>query len=144
METFIFWLVVKKVISPLAFKGLRIFSFCIMPWKDESEPTIKLCMGRQVDDGSKSSPQYRILDTIDGEPMEFEWNIFIGFTSLQLVREVQEFLSKLSAEQENFTGRINFMSMFNNISWGSKDNEKEYIANSTLVSVFAKRFSAGH
>ena len=24
----------------------------------------------------KSSPQYRSLDTIDGEPMEFEWNIF--------------------------------------------------------------------
>ena len=23
----------------------------------------------------KSSPQYRALDTIDGEPMEFEWNI---------------------------------------------------------------------
>ena len=23
----------------------------------------------------KSSPQYRTLDTIDGEPMEFEWNI---------------------------------------------------------------------
>ena len=24
----------------------------------------------------KSSSQYRALDTIDGEPMEFEWNIF--------------------------------------------------------------------
>ena len=24
----------------------------------------------------KSSPQYRALDTIDGEPMEFEWIIF--------------------------------------------------------------------
>ena len=24
----------------------------------------------------KSSPQYRTLDVIDGEPMEFEWNIF--------------------------------------------------------------------
>ena len=24
----------------------------------------------------KDSPQYRTLDTIDGEPMEFEWNIF--------------------------------------------------------------------
>ena len=28
----------------------------------------------------KSSSQYRTLDTIDGEPMEFEWNIFPGFT----------------------------------------------------------------
>ena len=32
----------------------------------------------------KSSSQYRALDTIDSEPMEFEWNIFPGFTALQL------------------------------------------------------------
>ena len=25
-------------------KGLRLFRFCIMPWKEEREPTIKLCM----------------------------------------------------------------------------------------------------
>ena len=24
----------------------------------------------------KNSPQYRTLDTIDGQPMEFEWNMF--------------------------------------------------------------------
>ena len=40
----------------------------------------------------KSSSQYRILDTIDGEPMEFEWNIFTGFTTLQLCNKVQEFM----------------------------------------------------
>ena len=73
----------------------------------------------------KSSSQYRTLDTIDGEPMEFEWNILPGFTTLQLVREVQEFLSKMNKQQEEFTGRIIFMSMFNDISWGSKDNEQE-------------------
>ena len=28
----------------------------------------------------KSSSQYRALDTIDGEPMGFEWNMFPGFT----------------------------------------------------------------
>ena len=38
----------------------------------------------------KDSSQYRILDTIDGEPMEFEWNIFPGFTTLQLINKVQE------------------------------------------------------
>ena len=32
---------------------------------------------------------------------------------------------------------------FNDIIWGSKDNEKECIAYSTLVSLFAKRFPAG-
>ena len=32
------------------------------------------------------------------------------------------------------------MSMFNNIIWGSEDNERECIANATLVTLFAKRF----
>ena len=36
----------------------------------------------------KSSSQYRTLDTIDGEPMEFEWNIFPEFTTLQLCNNV--------------------------------------------------------
>ena len=88
------------------------------------------------------SPQYRTLDTIDGEPMEFEWNIFPGFTTLQLVHKVQEFTSKMGDPSE-FKGRIIFMSMFNDIIWGTTDNEQECIANATFVSLFAKRFPAG-
>ena len=89
--------------------------------------------------------QHQILlgnDTINAEPMEFEWNIFPGFTTLQLVQEVQEFMNKMG-EPEQFQGRIIFMSMFNDIIWRSKDNETECIADSTLVSLFAKRFPAG-
>ena len=67
-----------------------------------------------------SVPEYRDLDTIDGEPLEFEWNIFTGFTTLQLCNKVQEILSNMSTEPEDFRGRIIFMSMFNDISWGSK------------------------
>ena len=44
---------------------------------------------------------------------------------------------------ENFTGRIIFMSMFNDISWGSKDNKKECEVNVQLISLYAKRFGAG-
>ena len=91
----------------------------------------------------KGSPEYRALDRIDGEPMEFEWNIFPGFTTLQLCSNVQELLSRLSVTPEKFTGRINFMSMFNDISWGSKDNEKECESIAQLVSLFAKRFGKG-
>ena len=43
------WLVMKKSHQSRAHKGPRIFRFCIMPWKDEREPTIKYCMGRQID-----------------------------------------------------------------------------------------------
>ena len=64
----------------------------------------------------KSSSQYRALNAIDGEPMEFEWNIFPGFTTLQLCNKVQEFLSEINVEPEDSTGRIIFMSMFNEIN----------------------------
>ena len=73
----------------------------------------------------KSSSQYRALDTIYGEPMEFEWNIFPGFTTLQLCHKVQELLLRLSVTPEKINGRIIFMSMFNDISRGSKNNEQE-------------------
>ena len=66
---------------------------------------------------------------------------FPGFTTLQLVEEVQKFMNKMILP-EQFQGRIIFMSMFHDIIWGIKDNEKECIA--TLVSIFAKRFPAGH
>ena len=91
----------------------------------------------------KSSPEYRALDRIDGEPMEFEWNIFPGLTTLQLCHQVQELLSKLSETPEKFTGRIIFMSIFNDISWGSEDHKKECESNAQLVSLCAKRFGAG-
>ena len=47
-------------------------------------------------------------------------------------------------DPSQFKGRILFMSMFNGIIWRIKDNERECIANATLVTFFAKRFPAGH
>ena len=75
--------------------------------------------------------------------MEFEWNIFPGFNTLQLSEEVQSLLWRLGETPENFTGRIIFMSMFNDISYGSRDNEKECESNARLVSQYAKRFGTG-
>ena len=91
----------------------------------------------------KSSSKYRYFDRIDGEPMEFEWNIFPGFTTLQLSEEVKRLLLRLNETPKNFTGRIIFMSMFNDITWWSKDNKKECESNAQLVSPFAKKFGAG-
>ena len=92
----------------------------------------------------KSSSPYRALDTIDGEPMEFEWNISpLEFTTLQLSHKVQDLLLRLGETPKNFTGRIVFISMFNDISWGSKDNKKECESIAQLVSLLARRFGAG-
>ena len=74
--------------------------------------------------------------------MKFEWHIFPGFTTLQLVQEVQKLMNN-KGEPEQFQGRIIFMSMFNVIIQRIKDNEKECIANSTHVSLFAERFPVG-
>ena len=65
---------------------------------------------------------------------------FQGFTTLQLCCKIQEFLSKMSEEPEVFTGRIILLSMFNDISWRSKDNEQECELSAKLVSIYAKRF----
>ena len=50
----------------------------------------------------KSTPEYRTLDRIDGEPMELRWNIFPGFNTLQLSQEVQELLLSLNETPGNF------------------------------------------
>ena len=91
----------------------------------------------------KTSQEYRNLDRIDGEPVEFEWNIVPGFNTLQLSEEVKRLLLRLVETPENFTGRIIFMSMFNDVSCGSRDNEKECKSNAQLVSLFARRFGPG-
>ena len=75
--------------------------------------------------------------------MQFEWNIFPGFNTLHLSQGVQELLLRLNETPEKFTGRVIFMSMFNDISWGSKDNKIECESNVQLVSLFARRFGAG-
>ena len=75
--------------------------------------------------------------------METRVEYFPGFNTLQLNEEVKRLLLRLDETPENFTGRIIFMSIFNEISCGSKDNEKECLANAKLVSLHARRFGKG-
>ena len=114
-----------------------------------------LCLGRilQHPDSNESwknriagvmaEKSYRDYDGIDGEPTEFEWNIFSGFTTLQLCGKVNDLLSDLGETPETFTGRILFMSMFNDISCDRKSNKEECLANARVVKVFAKKFGVG-
>ena len=62
---------------------------------------------------------------------------------MQLSEEVKSLLYRLGETPENFTGRILFMSMFNDISCGTKDNERECLANAKVVSFYAKKFGIG-
>ena len=107
------WLVMKKS-SVSCTQSPRIFRFCVMSCKGEREPTIKHCMGRQIDVVQK-------FITIQN----FGPPLMVSQCNSRFCYKVQEFMSKMSIQPEDFTGRIIFMSMFNDISWGSKENKQE-------------------
>ena len=93
--------------------------------------------------GVRSEKSYRDYDAINGESTEFEWNIFPGFTTLQLCGKINDLLSDLGQTPETFTG-ILFMSMFNDISCDRKGNNDECLANArVVVKVLARRFGIG-
>ena len=55
----------------------------------------------------------------------------------------KDLLSDLGEAPETFTGRILFMSMFNDISCDRKGNKEECLENSRVVTILAKRFGIG-
>ena len=93
--------------------------------------------------GVMAEKSYRDYDAINGEPTEFEWNIFPGFTTLQLCDKISDLLSSMGQTPESFTRRILFMSMFNDIACDRKGNREECLANARVVKVLAKRFGIG-
>ena len=68
---------------------------------------------------------------------------FPGFTTLQLCDKISKLLSSLGQTPESFTGRILFMSMFNDISCDRKDNKEQCLKDADFVKTFARRFGIG-
>ena len=66
-------------------------------------------LGRKGLKGSRTDKSFRDYDGINGEATEFEWNIFPGFTTLQLYGKVNDLLSDLGETPEKFKGRILFL-----------------------------------
>ena len=93
--------------------------------------------------GIRAERDYSNVDDIKGESAEFEWNIFPGFTTLQLCDKITELLSSLGQSPEAFTGRILFMSMFNDISCEGKGNKEQCLKDADFVKTFARRFGIG-
>ena len=137
------WLVMKK--SPVSrtrrFTYFQILCYALERWARTHN---QILSGRTSWRGSKVHHNTELwTELIDGEPMEFEWNISPEFTTLQLCNKVQGFLSTVNKQPEEFTGRIIFMSIFNDISWRSKDNEQECELSAKLFLIYARRFSPG-
>ena len=76
--------------------------------------------------------------------MELEWKIFPGFTTVRIVNQIQQMMVELQCESENFTGRIIFISMFNDIVWDTKGNDELCENNSKTIKKYADRFPCGH
>ena len=128
---------------------------CTKPKVRENSDS-ELCLGKMYDDRDgitrwegqveefKMSASYKELLGIDGEPIEFEWNILPRFSSLQLLQKIQNDVRERNIEPEKFTDRIIFISMFNDIDWTRKRNDGICISNSEKVKAYEKRFSRGH
>ena len=65
----------------------------------------------------RQSNSFRELLGIDGETIEFEWRIFPGLSSLEILQKIQEDLQDRHIEPEKSEDRLIFMSMFNDIEW---------------------------
>ena len=49
--------------------------------------------------GVRAERNYKDYDAINGESTEFEWNIFPGFTTLQLCDKISDFLSSMGLQK---------------------------------------------
>ena len=78
------------------------------------------------------SREYYELNGIDGEPVEFEWNIFSGHTILEL-HEIERKMAKDRFRPEEFKDRIIFMPMYNDINWTKDGNLQLCTSNSLEV-----------
>ena len=93
--------------------------------------------------GVRAERNYSDYETVSGESTEFEWNIFPGFTTLQLCGKINDILSDFKQTPETFTGRILFLSMFNDISCDKNGNKDECLKNAEFVKTYVKRFGIG-
>ena len=85
------------------------------------------------------------VNRIDGKPTEFEWKRFPGFTTLDLLKEIQSLMRNLQCEPEHFNDKIIFMSMYNDIARQEKGNKErcEYNNEQTIANS-ARKFHLGH
>ena len=88
-----------------------------------------LCLGKVVQHSESNEAWKNRVAGIQSEKS------YRGFTTLQLCGKVSDLLSDLGQTPETFTGRILFMSMFNDISCDRKDNKDECLANAKTVKV---------
>ena len=61
-----------------------------------------------------------------------------------ILNQIQQMIGEFKCEPENFTGRLIFMSMFNDIVWDVKGNDELCENDSKTMKEYAERFPRGH
>ena len=116
--------------------------------RDQYCPTIKWSSGQKRKCVSTQIPFYLwegwMTAKMRLQDEKVKWNIFPGFSSLQILQEIQNDSRRRNIEPEKFTDRIIFVSVFNDIDWTRKGNDGICISNSEKVMKYSKRFSQGH
>ena len=128
----------EEVVS-LSCAKVYVFSDSVLCFGKMSENPLSNIVWEDKLTWFKSSSEYITLDTN-------RWwanRVRVEYFPCSSANKVQEFLSKMSVQPEDVTGRIIFMSMFNDIPCGSQENKQECESSSQLVSICAKRFSPG-
>ena len=87
---------------------------------------------------------HRELFRVDGKTIAFEWNIFTGPTSLEILQKFPKDLQEQNIEPENCEARIIFMSMFHDIGGTRRGNSEQCISNSEQVTNYGKKFTKEH
>ena len=114
-----------------------------------------LCLGKMGDDPVESWKSK--IQWYSGQQLfqRFEsnwWTIYgirverfsQGPTTMGILNQIQQMMGELQCEPENFTGKIIFMSMFNDIVWDAKGNDEICENNSKTIKQYARRFFRGH
>ena len=129
-NNYLWWILKKSSV----YRMQRFIYFQILCYV--SDTNIKYCWGRKLS-WFKDSPQYRTLDTIDGEPMEFRAEYFPKTHHIAAHR-------KSPRVHDQNGRRTNYLHV--DVQWHHMGIWRQWtwcIANATLVTSFAYRFPAG-
>ena len=123
---------------------VRVYSDSVLcRWKVSSQAEAKTRWSSQVEEFQ----MYYVVDEfhgIDGEAIEFEWNILprIYYHIADSLQQIQDNLQSENIETEQFPDKIIFMSMFNDIDWAKRNIGETCASNSEKVKSYAQKFSA--
>ena len=122
-------------------KSMCLCWFRSMCWADEGQSR----SNRKMERSSGRTQVVFVLPRSSGHRWRSNWirvEIFPGFTSWQILQEIQRDLARKNIQPKEFKDRIVFLSMFNDID--GKKSDENCTSNAEKVKNYAMKFSQGH